>query len=231
MLAIVYSLILSAALATSTYVITNNNNNNQEQKKQQQQKQQQQQPNKHSFTCDHSDTKSPCACQTIMTDTRTVADSKLVDIQFPEYVCRSQDGFEPADWYRCTQIWSATNVCNDVQGRRINVPIVFRSGCELRCVDKGCGLEDDEQHSYHNQHHQLRSETQLENQHRHYSNHNQSNHRNHNHSHGEKQLDNLDNHHQGKTSNEKLWCRLLRKFGVQNSILCRKRKSLIESAN
>ena len=90
------------------------------------------------LTCDRSDRQSPCSCRMIITNIKVHVKNKPVIIQFPEYVCNQQASQQKIDGFKCTQITSSTDICNDVDGNPINVSIAYKSGCELRCTDEQC---------------------------------------------------------------------------------------------
>ena len=80
----------------------------------------------------------------IFTTLEGIEGKQLVRVEFQEQVCtvtknksRWRRGLLP-DGYRCVQMKATMTLCKDAKGRPIDEEIVYRSNCQLKCLNKNC---------------------------------------------------------------------------------------------
>ena len=96
--------------------------------------------------CNSGDEFAPCACKKIITAVRISENNKEVMVQFAESVCvekenkrRIESGEIEANYF-CFQVREEATVYRDLNDMPTEVNVKRRSGCELRCVKKKCGV-------------------------------------------------------------------------------------------
>ena len=101
-------------------------------------------PNAFIPVCNQNDRYAPCACKVISTMTDIHQESKTVTVEFTEQVCmdkrnkkRAEEGRIPVG-YKCTQLKGDITLYRDVHGNPIEIPIIYRAGCEARCLVQDC---------------------------------------------------------------------------------------------
>ena len=94
--------------------------------------------NSFSSPCNRGDKHAPCACNTVLTNSRIHRHGSVITVEYPEAVCddgennkRSGQGKIDVK-YVCTQLKSKTTLYRDVEDAPIEEEIVYKPGCELR---------------------------------------------------------------------------------------------------
>ena len=95
-------------------------------------------------TCDKDNKYAPCACKVVITNTKILQHNKNVTVEFPEFPCivteneRRMVKGKIANGYICTQLRSDKKLYRDINDNPIEISIVYKAGCELRCLDENC---------------------------------------------------------------------------------------------
>ena len=94
--------------------------------------------------CNVSNTRAPCACALVLTTLNVHKYGKVMKIEFLESVCNKVENEEReregriARGYACKQLFTDQTVYRDVSGREVEVSVVYKAGCELRCTTQEC---------------------------------------------------------------------------------------------
>ena len=101
-----------------------------------------------SSACNKLDPYAPCGCKVINTNTVIYQDGRTVTLEFPEQVCqdshnrkRVTKGRIPSG-FRCVQLRADRMLYRDAAGEVIQIPVIYRAGCELRCLGRNCKIAD-----------------------------------------------------------------------------------------
>ena len=109
--------------------------------------------------CRHLDHKAPCKCSIDFVDTyvaiKNTSGEYKVDIEYIQYSCATTSN-PITDAFQCTQLEANKSISIDINNNPIDVRVVYKAGCELRCTNEFCRepekivVTDSDTYSYNN---------------------------------------------------------------------------------
>ena len=95
-------------------------------------------------SCSKMDRGAPCSCNRILTRYSVHKGGRRIKVEFQEAVCNDTENSQRYEsgrirrGYTCSQLKLDTVLYTDAAFNPVEVPIVYKAGCELRCINPYC---------------------------------------------------------------------------------------------
>ena len=97
-----------------------------------------------SINCDRFNEFTPCACRIVITNKKIRQSGKTILLEFVEAKCvkeenerRKKEGYFGEN-FECAQLTDHRTIYRDQEDNPVKVDVKRWSGCELRCINRGC---------------------------------------------------------------------------------------------